>query len=192
MWQRDSSLSFLTSFTSSLLISSTLNPQLHEKSKYKKRTLSRITPDNWGAILSEFQKKDSKRYKQRFLYTISQNRISSWVLAVPSEQEPILTARLIAIAKRCRQANSPLKDGWINKMWFIHTTHTMEYCSALKRKEILTYATIWMNYGDVSCELPDVQAGFRKARGNRSNCNICWIIKKAREYQKNIYFCFID
>ena len=46
----------------------------------------------------------------------------------------------------------------------------MEYCSALKRKEILTYATTWMNYGDVNCELPDVQAGFRKARGTRSNC----------------------
>ena len=70
----------------------------------------------------------------------------------------------------------------------------MEYCSALKRKEILTYATIWMNYGDVNRELPDVQAGFRKARGTRDQiANIRWIIKrKAREYQKNIYFCFID
>ena len=69
----------------------------------------------------------------------------------------------------------------------------MEYCSALKRKEILTYATIWMNYGDVNRELPDVQAGFRKARGTRDRtANICWIIRKAREFQKNIYFCFID
>ena len=42
-------------------------------------------------------------------------------------------------------------------------------------------------------ELPDVQAGFRKGRGNRDQiANICWIIKKAREFQKNIYFCFID
>ena len=69
----------------------------------------------------------------------------------------------------------------------------MEYCSALKRKEILTYATIWMNYGDVNRELPDVQAGFRKARGTRDQiANICWIIKKAKEFQKNTYFCFID
>ena len=45
----------------------------------------------------------------------------------------------------------------------------------------------------VNCELPDVQAGFRKGRGNREQiANIRWIIKKAREFQKNIYFCFID
>ena len=42
-------------------------------------------------------------------------------------------------------------------------------------------------------ELPDVQAGFRKVRGTRDQiANIHWIIKKAREFQKNIYFCFLD
>ena len=42
------------------------------------------------------------------------------------------------------------------------------------------------------CELPDVQAGFRKCRGTRDQiANICWIIEKAREFQKNIYFCFV-
>ena len=42
-------------------------------------------------------------------------------------------------------------------------------------------------------ELPDVQAGFREGRGTRDqNANICWIIGKAREFQKNICFCFID
>ena len=45
----------------------------------------------------------------------------------------------------------------------------------------------------VKCELPDVQASFRKGRGTRDQiANICWIIEKAREIQKNIYFCFID
>ena len=45
----------------------------------------------------------------------------------------------------------------------------------------------------VNCELPDVQAGFRKGRGTRDRiANICWIIKKVRAFQKNIYFCFID
>ena len=45
----------------------------------------------------------------------------------------------------------------------------------------------------VNRELPDVQAGFRKGRGTRDrSANIHWIIKKAREFQKNIYFCFID
>ena len=42
-------------------------------------------------------------------------------------------------------------------------------------------------------ELPDVQAGFRKGRGTRDQiANICWIMEKAREFQKNICFCFID
>ena len=45
----------------------------------------------------------------------------------------------------------------------------------------------------VNRELPDVQAGFRKGRGIRDQIvNICWIIEKAREFQKNIYFCFTD
>ena len=42
-------------------------------------------------------------------------------------------------------------------------------------------------------ELPDIQASFRKGRGTRNQmANICWITEKAREFQKNIYFCFID
>ena len=45
----------------------------------------------------------------------------------------------------------------------------------------------------INCELPDVQAGFRKGRGARDQmANICWIIEKAREFQQNIYFCFIN
>ena len=45
----------------------------------------------------------------------------------------------------------------------------------------------------VNRELPDVQAGFRKGRGTRDQItNILWIMEKAREFQKNIYFCFID
>ena len=45
----------------------------------------------------------------------------------------------------------------------------------------------------MNCELPDIQAGFRKGRGTKDQiANICWIIEKSREFQKNIYFCFID
>ena len=44
----------------------------------------------------------------------------------------------------------------------------------------------------VNLELPDVQAGFRKGRTRDQIANICWIVKKAREFQRNIYFCFID
>ena len=45
----------------------------------------------------------------------------------------------------------------------------------------------------MNCELPDVQAGFRTGRGTRDQtANIRWIIEKVREFQKNIYFCFVD
>ena len=45
----------------------------------------------------------------------------------------------------------------------------------------------------VNHEIPDIQTGFRKGRGTRAQiANICWIIEKAREFQKNIYFCFIN
>ena len=45
----------------------------------------------------------------------------------------------------------------------------------------------------MNSELPDVQAGFIKGRGTRDQiANICWIIKKARKFQKNVYFCIID
>ena len=45
----------------------------------------------------------------------------------------------------------------------------------------------------MNCELLDVQAGFRKGRGTKDQiANICWITEKAREFQKNIYYCFID
>ena len=45
----------------------------------------------------------------------------------------------------------------------------------------------------VNHELPDVQAGFRKGKGSRDQiANICWTMEKAREFHKNIYFCFID
>ena len=45
----------------------------------------------------------------------------------------------------------------------------------------------------MNCKIPDVQAGFRKGRGTRDQiANIRWIMEKAREFQKNIYFCFVD
>ena len=57
----------------------------------------------------------------------------------------------------------------------------------IKKLEYIYIATSW------GCELPDVQPGFRKGRGIRDQiANIRWIIEKAREFQKNIYFCFID
>ena len=61
-------------------------------------------------------------------------------------------------------------------------------CSKVMLKILQARLQQYMN-----CELPDVQAGFRKGRGTRDQiANICWIIKKAREFQKNLYFCFIE
>ena len=68
----------------------------------------------------------------------------------------------------------------------LHSSHRLVYFTML---EILQARL--QQY--INCELPDVQAGFRKDRGTRDqSANICWIMEKAREFQKNIYFCFID
>ena len=66
----------------------------------------------------------------------------------------------------------------------LHSSHTS--------KVMLKIPQAWFQQY-VNPELPDVQARFRKSRGTRDQiANIRWIIKKAREFQKNIYFCFID
>ena len=73
---------------------------------------------------------------------------------------------------------------------YTHThTHTLiSHASKVKLKILQVRIQQYVNR-----ELPDVRAGFRKGRGTRDQiANICWIIEKAREFQKNIYFCFID
>ena len=69
-----------------------------------------------------------------------------------------------------------------------HTIAVISHASKVMLKILQARLQQYLN-----CELPDGQAGFRKGRGSRDQmANICWIIKKAREFQKNIYFCFID
>ena len=69
-----------------------------------------------------------------------------------------------------------------------HTTALISFASKVMLKTLQARLEEYVNH-----ELPDVQAGFRKGRGTRDQiANIHWIIKKAREFQKNIYFCFID
>ena len=69
-----------------------------------------------------------------------------------------------------------------------HTIAFISHASKVMLKILQARLQQYMN-----CELPDVQAGFRKGRGTRDQItNNRWIIKKAREFQKNIYFCFID
>ena len=65
----------------------------------------------------------------------------------------------------------------------LHSSHTL-----VKLKILQARLQQYLNH-----ELPDVQAGFRKGRGTRDQiANICWIIEKTKEFQKNTYFCFID
>ena len=69
-----------------------------------------------------------------------------------------------------------------------HTIALISHASNVMLKILQARLQQYMNH-----ELPDVQAGFRKGRGTRDQiATICWIIKKAREFQKNIYFFFIE
>ena len=66
--------------------------------------------------------------------------------------------------------------------------HSSQHASKVMLKILQARLQQYVNH-----ELPDVQAGFRKGRGTRDQiANICWIMEKAREFQKNFYFCFID
>ena len=81
----------------------------------------------------------------------------------------------------------PKKDNakeWSNYHTIALISHTSKVMLKIRHTRLQQY---------VNCEIPDVQAGFRKGRGTRDqNANICWTIEKAREFQKNIYFFFID
>ena len=69
-----------------------------------------------------------------------------------------------------------------------HTIALISHASKVMLKILQARLQQYVNH-----ELPDVQPGFRKDRGTRDQvASICWIIKKAREFQRNIYFCFID
>ena len=80
------------------------------------------------------------------------------------------------------------KKGNVKECSNYHTIVLISHASKVMLKILQARLQQYMD-----CELPDVQAGFRKGRGTRDQiANICWIIKKATEFQKNIYFCFID
>ena len=80
------------------------------------------------------------------------------------------------------------KKGNAKECSYYLTIALISHASKVMLKILLARVQQYMNY-----ELPDVQVGFRKDRGTRDQiANIHWIIAKAREFQKNIYFCFID
>ena len=89
-----------------------------------------------------------------------------------------------------------------DNIWVVKTVHSQlnDFCLIMYSVVLISHTSEVMlkilqarlqQY--MNCEIPDVQAGFRKSRGTRNQiANICWIIIKGREFQKNIYFCFID
>ena len=80
------------------------------------------------------------------------------------------------------------KKGNVKECSNYHTIALISHASKVMLKILQARLQQYMNR-----ELPDVQAGFRKHRGTSDQiANICWIMEKAREFQKNIYFCFID
>ena len=80
------------------------------------------------------------------------------------------------------------KKGHAKECSNYHTTELISHASKVMLKFLQAKLQQYMNH-----ELPDVQGGFRKGKGTRDQiANICWIIKKARQLQKNIYFCFTD
>ena len=80
------------------------------------------------------------------------------------------------------------KKGNVKECSNYHTTALISHASKVMLKILQARLQQY-----VKCDLPDVQAGFRKGRGTRDQiANILWIIEKAREFQENIYFCFID
>ena len=80
------------------------------------------------------------------------------------------------------------KNGNAKECSNYHTIALISHTSKVSLKILQARLQQYVNH-----ELPYVQAGFRKGRGTRDEiANICWIIKKAREVQKNIYFCFVD
>ena len=80
------------------------------------------------------------------------------------------------------------KKGNAKECWNYHTIALISHASKVMLKILQARLQQYVNR-----ELPGVQAGFRKGRGTRDQiANICWIAEKAREFQKTIYFCFID
>ena len=80
------------------------------------------------------------------------------------------------------------KEGQCHRMLKLPHNALIEHASKVMLKILQAWLQQYVNH-----ELPDVQDGFRKGRGTRDQiANICWIMERAREFQKNIYFCFID
>ena len=167
------------------------------------RTIQKSDPDNHNGVITHLEPDILECEVKWVLGSITRNKASGSD-GIPVELFQILKDDAVKVLHSiCQQI-------WKTQQWpqdwkrsvFIpipkkgnakecsncHTNALISHASKVMLKILQARLLQYMN-----CELPDVQAGFRKGRRIRDQIsNICWIIEKAREFQENIYFCFID
>ena len=160
-------------------------------------------PDNHDGVITHLEPDILECKVKQALESVTANKVSAGD-GIPAELFQILKDDAVKVVHSiCQQI-------WKTQRWpqdwprsvFIpipkkgNAKESSDYCTLAlishASKAMLKILQAWFQQ-DVNCELPDVQAGFRKGRGTRDQiANIHWIIEKAREFQKNIYFCFFD
>ena len=176
------------------------------KAKYKKTThkyLDLHDPDNHNGVITHLESDILEGKVNWALGSITTNKASGGD-GIPLELFQVLKDDAVkvlhSVSQQIRKTQQWPQD-WKRSVFIpipkkgnakeyanYHTVVLISHTSKVMLKILQSRLQQYMNH-----ELPDVQAGFRKGRGTRDQIvNIRWIIKKAREFQKNIYFCFID
>ena len=160
-------------------------------------------PDNHNGVITHLEPDILECKFNWALETITMNKVSG-NYGIPAELFQILKDAAVKVLHSICQwiwKTQQWPQGWKRTVFIpIPKKSNAKECSNFCTIVLISHANkvmlkilqdILQQY--VTWELPDVQADFRKGRGTRDQiANICWIIKKAREFQKNIYFCFID
>uniref|UniRef100_A0A4W2HED0 RNA-directed DNA polymerase n=1 Tax=Bos indicus x Bos taurus TaxID=30522 RepID=A0A4W2HED0_BOBOX len=160
-------------------------------------------PDNHDGVITHLEPDILECEVKRALGSITMNKASGGD-RIPVELSQILKDDAVkvlhSICQQIWKTQQWLQD-WKRSVFIpIPKKGNVKECSNYRTIALISHASKVMlkilqarlqQY--VNCELPDIQAGFRKGRGTRDQiANICWIIENAREFQENIYFCFID
>ena len=155
-------------------------------------------PDNHNGVITHLEPDILEYEVKRALGSLTTNKVSGGV-EISVELFQILKEDAVKVLHSiCQQIckTQQWPQDWKRSVFILIRKECSNYCtialishaSKVMLKILQARLQKYMNH-----ELPHVQAGFRKGRGTRDQiANICWIIKKTREFQKNIYFCFID
>ena len=160
-------------------------------------------PDNHDGVITHLEPDILECEVKRSLESITTNKASGGD-GIPVELFQILKDDAVKVLhSRCQQIwkTQQWPQDWKRSVFILipkkgntkecsnyHTIALISHASKVMLKILQARLQQYLN-----CELPDVQAGFRKSRGTRDQiASICWIMEKAREFQKNINFCFID